>query len=162
MTLYYLGIGSNDQAEGSCRKMILALRESFGSLSVSSLIKTKAVGSEAADYLNAVVCFRSDKKSDELKLWCKSLENRLGRVRGVQNCRADLDILLSADEINQADVAQVTEHYYLSLLKQLTLFQSGEEVQPLPGSVALALRDDEIIGLVPAELSADKAACHSA
>ncbi|WBA82312.1 2-amino-4-hydroxy-6-hydroxymethyldihydropteridine diphosphokinase [Endozoicomonas sp. GU-1] len=97
MTVYVLGIGSNINAEYQCRQMIAALEQRFGEVRVSELVTTKAVGLEAPDYINGVVCVESDMSAETLQQWCKRLEEQLGRDREQHLCAADIDLLLALD-----------------------------------------------------------------
>ncbi|PJE78696.1 hypothetical protein CI610_02349 [invertebrate metagenome] len=127
MTYWFVGIGSNDNPEYHCYKMLEALEQRFGHLKTSQLCKTHAVisnnhktsGGNAADYLNGVVCFESDISRQHLKDWCRQIEKNLGRIRGSDRCSADLDILSCTDEMNGGWVDHVEECYYRSLAKDL-------------------------------------------
>lgn len=119
MTQYFIGIGSNDQADESCRLMIAALRNQFDDVQVSKLVRTPAHGIEAPDYLNGVACFDSSMTAEALNLWCKALELRLGRDRRQALCRADLDILLVVDNNDQIQPDSVDEVYFRPLINEL-------------------------------------------
>lgn len=123
MTVYFLGIGSNVNAEQQCRRMISTIDVAFGPIKASELVITKAVGIDAPDYVNGVVYFESDTSIGELKQWCKALEKRLGRDRGHNLCAADIDLLLSLDRDNpqpmEALISQINEPWFRPLLSSL-------------------------------------------
>ena len=119
MTRYFIGIGSNDQAEKNCQLMISALKNTFDDVQVSRLIWTPAHGIFAPDYLNGVACFESDIDQAELNTWCKALEQRLGRDRKQTLCCADLDILLAVDHDDAVCIEPVEEEYFRPLIGEL-------------------------------------------
>ncbi|WP_419833581.1 2-amino-4-hydroxy-6-hydroxymethyldihydropteridine diphosphokinase [Endozoicomonas atrinae] len=123
MTVFVLGIGSNVNAEYQCHQMIAALEQQFGEVRVSELVRTKAVGLKAPDYMNGVVCLESDMSADALQQWCKILEGKLGRDREQSLCAADIDLLLT---VNPAEgllieklVNQVEEPWFRPLVAEL-------------------------------------------
>ncbi|MFK0572583.1 2-amino-4-hydroxy-6-hydroxymethyldihydropteridine diphosphokinase [Endozoicomonas sp.] len=123
MTVYVLGIGSNENAEYQCRRMISAIDEAFGPIKVSELVVTRAVGINAPDYVNGVVCFESDINIEALKQWCKSIEGQLGRDRSRGLCAADIDLLLVFDwtEGQPTDeiIDQINESWFRPLVVDL-------------------------------------------
>ncbi|WOG29005.1 2-amino-4-hydroxy-6-hydroxymethyldihydropteridine diphosphokinase [Endozoicomonas sp. 8E] len=153
MTLFYIGVGSNDEAEQNCWQMIQALRQQFGTLLVSSLIQTSADGAVAeervADYYNAVACFESDVSSALINGWCKQVEDRLGRVRGSLKCRADLDILQVVDDVREVKISTIEEVYYRPLVKQLWNFQMGRPVSVFTGAINLVFETGVKLGDQP-------------
>ena len=124
MTIYVLGIGANVNAAHQCRRMLHQLRQAFGEVWVSELVTTTAVGIEAPDYINGVVCFESDIDRQALIKWCKALEQQLGRDRSQKLCAADIDLLLSVDRLEGGltddDIAsQVKEPWFRPLVANL-------------------------------------------
>ena len=124
MTIYVLGIGANVNAAHQCRRMLHQLRQAFGEVWVSELVTTKAVGIDAPDYINGVVCFESDIDRQALIKWCKALEQQLGRDRSQKLCAADVDLLLSVDRLEGGltddDIAsQVKEPWFRPLVANL-------------------------------------------
>jgi 2-amino-4-hydroxy-6-hydroxymethyldihydropteridine diphosphokinase len=153
MTLYYIGVGSNEEAEYNCRQMIQALRHQFGRLSVSSLIRTSAEGVDAPDYYNAVVCFQSECSIAAVNQWCKRQEARQGRVRGGLSCRADLDVLLAVADLSEVLLRRIQEHYYHPLVRQLLSFQTGKEFEVFSAAITLSLDDEHRLAKKPQVLS---------
>ncbi|WP_422135231.1 2-amino-4-hydroxy-6-hydroxymethyldihydropteridine diphosphokinase [Endozoicomonas sp. ALD040] len=154
MTLFYIGVGSNDEAEQNCWQMIQTLRQQFGTLLVSSLIQTSAEGGavakeRAADYYNAVACFESEVSSASINGWCKQVEDRLGRVRGSLECRADLDILQVVDDVRDVRISSIEEVYYRPLVKQLWNFQMGRPVSVFTGAINLVFEPGVKLGSQP-------------
>nr|WP_286196673.1 2-amino-4-hydroxy-6-hydroxymethyldihydropteridine diphosphokinase [Thalassotalea sp. G20_0] len=123
VTVYVLGIGSNINAEYQCRQMIAALEQRFGKVRVSELVTTKAVGVEAPDYINGVVCLESDMSAEALQQWCKRLEGQLGRDREQRLCAADIDLLLALDcsgaLVVEKLINQVKEPWFRPLVTEL-------------------------------------------
>jgi len=97
----YIGIGSNiGDRTANCRKAIELLSEAGRVVSVSSLYYTEPVGRhEQDDFINAVAAIETDRSPGELLKLCQSIEDRLGRKRGIRwgPRTADLDILLYGD-----------------------------------------------------------------
>ncbi len=139
MTLYYLGLGSNQDAETNIRKMLDILQSRFDELLVSSIIRTRAEGSRAADYLNAVVCLRSELTPEQLNYWCKQQEDCLGRVRGSLACRADIDILQAVNQPLEVSVSSVREAFFQPLLEQLVSIQTDDSSYT-PPQQAMSIR----------------------
>jgi len=100
----YIGIGSNiGDATANCRKAIELLSEAGRVVSVSSLYHTEPVGRhEQDDFINAVAAIETDRSPDDLLKVCHSIEDRLGRKRGIRwgPRTADLDILLYGDLVS--------------------------------------------------------------
>ena len=123
MTIYVLGIGANVNAQHQCRLMLHRLRQAFGEVWATELVTTRAVGIDAPDYVNGVVCFESDIETQALLKWCKALEVQLGRDRSQKLCAADIDLLLSVDrleELTDDDItSQVREPWFRPLVVRL-------------------------------------------
>ena len=119
MTRYFIGIGSNHDADKNCRLMMLALQEKFDDVQFSQVHRTPAHGIEAPDYLNAVACFESEISQDSLNQWCKALENCLGRDRQQLLCCADLDILLAMDSDDLVELEAIEDIYFRPLVNEL-------------------------------------------
>jgi len=99
----YIGIGSNEgDREENCRKAVELLREAGTVTAVSSFYETEPVGvRDQRDFINAVAAVETDRPLEELLRTCRSIEDRLGRKRGVRwgPRTADLDILLYGDAV---------------------------------------------------------------
>ena len=97
----YIGLGSNvGDSRSHIRQAITLLAETVHVVKVSSLYHTEPVGfREQEDFINAVAEIETDRSPDELLGLCRSIEDRLGRVRTVRwgPRTVDLDILLYGD-----------------------------------------------------------------
>jgi len=79
---YLLSLGSNIAPEQNIIQAGLLLSRKLNLLSASSIWKTKAVGSDGPDFLNAVILVESSLAPTELKTNILSkIENQLGRIR---------------------------------------------------------------------------------
>ena len=106
----YIGVGSNvGDREANCRKAIELLAEAGRVVSSSSLYRTEPVGyHEQEDFINAVAAVETDRTPADLLQLCHSIEDRLGRTRGLRwgPRTADLDILLYGSRVvNQPGLA---------------------------------------------------------
>ncbi|MDD7804688.1 MAG: 2-amino-4-hydroxy-6-hydroxymethyldihydropteridine diphosphokinase [Endozoicomonas sp. (ex Botrylloides leachii)] len=114
-----IGIGSNENPKHYCDLMIEALKNQFDDILVSDLYTTPALGMAAVEYINAVVLFHTNFTYSRLKAWCRSIEEKLGRVRGQTSCCADLDILYFSDIKPVPTNLKKQDPYYEKGLKQL-------------------------------------------
>ena len=57
MSRYFIGIGSNKNAEHNCVAMIEAIMMSFRQVMLSSIVRTPALGIDAPDYLKCCYQF---------------------------------------------------------------------------------------------------------
>ena len=150
MTRYYVGIGSNENAEENCVAMINAVRTTFQKVAVSSVVRSAAFGHEKGvpDYINAVLRFDSDMTPGQLQSWCKTLEQKLGRTRASDGlCQADLDVL---------EPGLVEEPFFQPLVGQLITPGQQYVCEALPDdyqTVRLLIEDSHYVGLKPCELS---------
>ena len=76
----YLSLGSNVSPEQNLSAAVRALRERFGTLLVSPIYRTTAVGFDGPDFLNAAL-LDSDLGVHELNDWLHALEDAHGRDR---------------------------------------------------------------------------------
>jgi len=81
MPTAYLSLGSNIQPESNLRSAIAALRERFGDVVLSPVYRTRPVGFDGADFLNAAAILDTDLKPLELNDWLHALEDAHGRDR---------------------------------------------------------------------------------
>ncbi len=102
MSTAYLSLGSNLAAESNLRSAIAALRERFGGLRLSPVYRTRAVGFDGADFLNAAAVIDSDLDPHALNDWLHALEDAHGRDRRgprFGDRTLDIDIVLFDDLI---------------------------------------------------------------
>jgi 2-amino-4-hydroxy-6-hydroxymethyldihydropteridine diphosphokinase len=99
----YIGIGSNvGDRVANCRKAIELLAEAGRVVIVSSLYRTEPVGyHEQEDFINAVAALETDRTPADLLRVCQTIEDRLGRKRGLRwgPRTVDLDILLYGSQV---------------------------------------------------------------
>ena len=79
----YLSLGSNLQPREHLPRALDELRARFGTLRVSPLYRTPAVGFDGPDFLNAAVVLDTDLEPVELDAWLHALEDAHGRRRDV-------------------------------------------------------------------------------
>jgi 2-amino-4-hydroxy-6-hydroxymethyldihydropteridine diphosphokinase len=92
----YISIGSNIDPEHNLRSAVAALRERFDKVRVSPVYRTRAVGFDGPDFLNAIVAVESDVHPFALNDWLHALEIAHGRDRrdkSYSNRPLDLDII---------------------------------------------------------------------
>ena len=92
----YISLGSNIEPERNLRSAIEALRERFGEVRLSPVYRTRAVGFDGPDFLNAIVAIESDVHPFALNDWLHALEIAHGRDRrdkSYSNRPIDLDII---------------------------------------------------------------------
>ena len=100
MSRAYLSLGSNLDAETHLRAAIAALRARFGAVRLSPVYRTRAVGFDGADFLNAAAVIDSDLDPPALNEWLHALEDEHGRSRGgprYGDRTLDIDIVLFDD-----------------------------------------------------------------
>ena len=106
MARAYLSLGSNLLAETHLRAGIAALRARFGAVRLSPVYRTRAVGFDGADFLNAAALVDSDLDPPALNDWLHALEDAHGRDRGgprYGNRTLDIDIVLFDDLVLAGD-----------------------------------------------------------
>jgi 2-amino-4-hydroxy-6-hydroxymethyldihydropteridine diphosphokinase len=92
----YISLGSNIQPERNLRSAVEALRARFGEVRVSPVYRTRAVGFEGPDFLNAIAVLESDMHPFALNDWLHALEIAHGRDRrdkSYSDRTLDLDII---------------------------------------------------------------------
>ena len=102
MARAYLSLGSNLEPEHHLRAAIAELHARFGTLIVSPVYRSRAVGFEGPDFLNLAVGLDTDLDPVALDAWLQALEDRHGRRRDVPRFSSrtlDADIVLFDDRI---------------------------------------------------------------
>lgn len=92
----YISMGSNIEPERNLRGAAEALRERFGSVRLSPVYRTPAVGFDGPDFLNAIAVIESDMHPFALNDWLHALEIAHGRDRrdkSYSDRTLDLDII---------------------------------------------------------------------
>lgn len=98
----YLSLGSNREPETHLRSAFAALRERFASVLVSPVYRTRAVGFDGADFLNAAAVIESELDPYALNDWLHALEDAHGRDRSgprYGDRTLDIDIVLFDDRV---------------------------------------------------------------
>jgi 2-amino-4-hydroxy-6-hydroxymethyldihydropteridine diphosphokinase len=100
LSIVYLGIGSNVDAENNVRAGLAALREKFGEVLLSPVYRSQSVGFAGKDFLNLTARIETYFQPLQLKRWLNDLEASFGRKRNVEKFSdrtLDIDILLYDD-----------------------------------------------------------------
>lgn len=102
MSVAWLGLGSNVNAETHIRAGIAALEDTFGDVSLSPAYASTSVGFEGDDFINLVARVETDMHPLDLRQFLRNLEDRYGRQRDVpkfSDRSLDIDILFYDDLI---------------------------------------------------------------
>lgn len=120
MTRSYLSLGSNLEPEQHLRAALRELRMRFGTLSVSSVYESDAVGFDGPPFWNLAVGLESDLDLDALNGWLHELEERQGRRRG-QPRYADrtLDMDVVAFGVTSLDRPEWKQAFLLAPLAEI-------------------------------------------
>lgn len=100
MARAYLSLGSNLEPRRHLRAAVAELRRRFGSVALSPVYRTPAVGFDGPDFLNAAAMIETELEPEALNDWLHALEARHGRVRGGARYASrtlDVDIVLHGD-----------------------------------------------------------------
>jgi 2-amino-4-hydroxy-6-hydroxymethyldihydropteridine diphosphokinase len=106
MSKAYLSLGSNREPERHLREAIAALRRQFGAVVLSDVYRTRAVGFDGGDFLNAAAIIDTALDPFALNAWLHALEDAHGRDRSgprFGDRTLDLDIVLFDDLVLQGD-----------------------------------------------------------
>ena len=104
MGLAYLSLGSNIEPEANLRRAVQALREHFGDVRLSPVYRTRSVGFDGTDFLNAAAVIESDLDPFALNDWLHALEDAHGRDRSgprFSDRTLDIDIVFYDDLVLQ-------------------------------------------------------------
>lgn len=96
----YLSLGSNIAPAQNLSRAVHALRARFGTVQVSPVYRTGAIGFEGADFLNAAALLESDLDVHALNDWLHALEDAHGRDRSgprFNDRTLDIDIVFYDD-----------------------------------------------------------------
>ena len=102
MSRAYLSLGSNLEPIANLRTAIDALHQYFGTLVLSPVYRTRAVGFDGADFLNAAAVIETDLDPVGLNQWLHALEDAHGRDRSGPrhgDRTLDIDIVLFDDRV---------------------------------------------------------------
>jgi 2-amino-4-hydroxy-6-hydroxymethyldihydropteridine diphosphokinase len=107
MPQIFVSIGTNINRRFHLSLALKELHQTFGTLKLSSVYQSEAVGFEGDDFYNMVVGFFSDASIDELRSRCKAIEKMAGRDPAAPKFSArtlDLDLLNYGDRICQSPI----------------------------------------------------------
>lgn len=102
MSRAYLSLGSNLAPEANLRSAVAALQERFGSVVLSPVYRTRAVGFDGNDFLNAAAVIGTDLEPGALNDWLHALEDAHGRDRTgprYGDRSLDIDVVLFDDRV---------------------------------------------------------------
>jgi len=97
MARAYVSIGSNIERVPNIRTAVQALREHFGSLTLSSVYENQPIGFEGENFYNLVAAFDTDQSPEAVNAILHTIEQQCGRKRGPSRFTPrtiDLDLLL--------------------------------------------------------------------
>ena len=100
MSIAWLGLGSNVNAETHIRAGIRELQEQFENVCLSPAYASSSVGFDGDDFINLVARVETDMQPLELREYLRDLEDRYGRQRDVpkfSDRSLDIDILFYDD-----------------------------------------------------------------
>jgi 2-amino-4-hydroxy-6-hydroxymethyldihydropteridine diphosphokinase len=126
MSIAYLGLGSNVDAETNIRAGIEDLRKTFHAVKLSPIYRTPAVGFDGDSFINLAARVETDRQPVELKQYLNRLEDAHGRSRDVEKFSdrtLDIDILLYDDLYLVSPVLEIPRREiirYAHVLKPLT------------------------------------------
>jgi len=110
MSIAWLGLGSNVNAEANIRAAIKELKEEFSKVSLSPTYSSTSVGFTGHDFINLVARVETDLHPMELRDYLRKLEDRYGRKRDVPKFSdrlLDIDILLYDDLVLLSPVLEI-------------------------------------------------------
>ncbi len=99
----FLGIGSNIDKEIAIYKALTLLDQAFGTLQISPVFESEAIGFDGNNFYNLVISFETTLKLPQIIAIYKEIEDKLGRDRSGPKFSArtlDIDPLLYGDEIS--------------------------------------------------------------
>ena len=91
-----LGIGSNIEPELNLELGLVALKQMDADLIISKFVKSKAVGFDGPDFINAVIAIHTQLSVVDLKTKMKSIEQSIGIISNPSGCynkKCDIDII---------------------------------------------------------------------
>jgi len=110
MPVYVLSVGSNIEPEKHTQDMLAVMASEQHLLHVSRWIRTQPDGyKEQPDFLNGAIVVESPLRPDEFKQYCRSLEERSGRLRNQRRDgprTLDLDIIACDGCVIHSDYPQ--------------------------------------------------------
>ncbi len=103
MASVYLGLGSNIDAEDNLRLGINELRSRYGSVDLSGVYQSAALGFEGDDFWNMVVGLTSEQSPLDIQRQIEEIHALSGRQRGADRLTSrplDIDLLMYGDIVS--------------------------------------------------------------
>jgi len=131
MSIAWLGLGSNVNADTHIRAGIRELEKDFENVTLSPVYASTAVGFEGDDFINLVARVETDMHPLDLRDYLRQLEDRFGRKRDVakfSDRSLDIDILLYDDLVLLSPVLEIPRAEILKfshVLKPLANLEPG-------------------------------------
>ena len=110
MVRVYVSVGSNIDRDANVRSALNELREIYGSLIVSTIYESIAVGFEGDNFYNLVLGFDTSSSLHAVAASLREIEERHARVRSELRFRSrtlDLDLLLYGREVSHEAGLQI-------------------------------------------------------
>jgi 2-amino-4-hydroxy-6-hydroxymethyldihydropteridine diphosphokinase len=110
VSIAWLGLGSNVNAESHIRAGINALKKDFLNVSLSPVYTSRSVGFDGEDFINLVARVETDMQPLALRQYLRELEDSYGRKRDVpkfSDRSLDIDILLYDDLVILSPVLEI-------------------------------------------------------
>jgi 2-amino-4-hydroxy-6-hydroxymethyldihydropteridine diphosphokinase len=110
MSIAWLGLGSNVNAEAHIRGGIRELQKDFDNVTLSPVYASTAVGFEGDDFINLVARVETEMHPVELRQYLRDLEDRFGRKRNVakfSDRSLDIDIPFYDDLVVLSPVLEI-------------------------------------------------------
>jgi len=142
MSWIWVSVGSNMDREANIRAAIKQLREQFGSLQLSPVYETEAVGFIGDAFLNMVLGFPTELPLKDVRHALRNIEHSRGRTRDGRKFGSrtlDLDILTYGELVDESeDIPRAEITRYAFVLKPLADV-AAEELHPQTGKSYAAL-----------------------
>jgi 2-amino-4-hydroxy-6-hydroxymethyldihydropteridine diphosphokinase len=132
----WLSLGSNIERQRHIRQALEDLRKGFGSLVVSPIYESEAVGCEGENFFNLVVGIRTSLSIEDLAHRLRDIERQHGRRRSSDKFAPrtlDIDILTYGDRVVDQDDIQLPRDEitrYAFVLLPLSEVAGGEVHPP--------------------------------